>query len=102
MWSACPAFLATTFRYGFHMSLHTNASAAVRSFPNQRKNWSRVLARRGWADPEQFARDVDLVDQGEKVRVVLPVDFIAACSTTFRNPSFPPWSRSCDVNLLVG
>src|ERR1019366_6182178 len=46
MCSAWPAFLATTLRYGFHMSLHTKRSACVCALPNQRKNRSSVFTRR--------------------------------------------------------
>ena len=67
MWSACPAFLATTLRYGFHMSLQMNASAAVR-FAEPAEEPEQRLGASVLADPQQaLARRVDLVDEREEI-----------------------------------
>ena len=66
-WRAWPAFLATTVRYGCHMSLQMNRSACVRSLPNHRKNRRSVDAPR-LADPQEPrvpGVDLKIVDQGE-------------------------------------
>jgi hypothetical protein len=60
------------------MSLQMNASAAVPSVPNQRKNRSSVLARRCWPIHSRLARGVDLVDEREELAPALPVDFVDA------------------------
>ncbi len=58
------------------MSLQMKVSTPVSSFPNQRKKWSSVLARR-WAEPEQArARRVDLTDEREEIAPVLPMDLV--------------------------
>ena len=79
MWSACPAFFAMTCKYGFHMFAADEGEGGRALLPEPAEEPEQGLGPSVLTDPQQpLARRINLVDQGEKVRAVLPVDFIDA------------------------